>query len=62
MRTWYMPCSEPLLPAMLSMSMPMVMRDGKACGLMITSGLMPDSLKGMSSCTSPTTGSWLVSE
>jgi hypothetical protein len=28
--------------------MPIVMRDGKACGLMMTSGIMPDSLKGMS--------------
>ena len=38
------------LPAMLSISIPMVMRDGKACGLMITSGVMPLSVNGMSCC------------
>jgi hypothetical protein len=35
------------LPAIDSMSMPIVMREGKACGLMITSGTMPDSENGM---------------
>ncbi len=36
------------MPASDSMNMPIVMREGKACGLMMTSGMMPDSLKGMS--------------
>jgi hypothetical protein len=35
---------------MLSMSIPMVMREGKACGLMMMSGVMPDSVNGMSAC------------
>lgn len=34
-----LPLSAPALEVMLSTSMPMVMRDGKACGLMIRSGL-----------------------
>jgi hypothetical protein len=33
-----------------SINMAMVIREGKACGLMMTSGDMPDSLKGMFSC------------
>jgi len=35
-------------PAMLSISIPIVIRDGKAFGLIITSGTIPDSEKGMS--------------
>lgn len=42
------PCMAPALPARLSTNMPIVIRDGKACGLMITSGCMPDSVNGMS--------------
>jgi hypothetical protein len=42
------PCMAPAFPAMLSTSIPMVMRLGKACGLIMTSGCIPLSLKGMS--------------
>ena len=42
------PSMAETFPAMLSMSMPMVMREGKALGLMMMSGVMPDSEKGMS--------------
>ena len=38
----------PDLPAMLSTSIPIVIRLGNACGLMITSGWIPLSLNGMS--------------
>ncbi len=36
---WEATCSAPALPTRLSISMPMVMREGNACGLMIRSGL-----------------------
>lgn len=36
------------LPAMDSISIPIVIREGKALGLMITSGVIPDSLNGIS--------------
>ena len=39
--SWKFPCKAPAFPAMLSISMPMVMRDGKACGLMMRSGRIP---------------------
>ena len=42
------PCIAPALPAILSTSMPIVIREGKACGLIMTSGWIPLSLKGMS--------------
>ena len=42
------PCMAPDLPAMLSTSIPIVIRLGNACGLMITSGWIPLSLNGMS--------------
>ena len=42
------PCIAPALPAILSTNIPIVMRLGKACGLMITSGCIPLSEKGMS--------------
>ena len=29
---------------------PIVIREGKACGLMMTSGVIPSSVKGMSVC------------
>ncbi len=35
------PASAPPFDTKLSTNMPMVMRDGKACGLMIRSGRMP---------------------
>mmetsp|Transcript_24694 Transcript_24694/g.57512 ORF Transcript_24694/g.57512 Transcript_24694/m.57512 type:complete len:240 (-) Transcript_24694:2324-3043(-) len=44
-----MPCSAPALPAIDSRSMPIVMREGKPCGLKRMSGERPDSQKGMSS-------------
>ena len=44
-----MPCIAPALPAMLSSSMPIVIREGKPCGLNRMSGTRPDSEKGMSS-------------
>ena len=34
-------------PAMLSMSIPIVMREGKAFGLIITSGIIPFSENGI---------------
>ena len=37
-------------PAILSISIPIVMRDGNAWGLMMMSGDMPESVKGMSTC------------
>ena len=37
----HLPLSAPALLAMLSSSMPIVMRDGKAWGLMSRSGRMP---------------------
>lgn len=46
--SWARPCMAPAFPAMLSTNMPMVMRLGKACGLMMTSGCIPLSLNGMS--------------
>jgi len=33
---------------MASISIPIVIRDGKALGLMMTSGVIPDSVKGIS--------------
>ena len=42
------PCIAPAFPAMLSTNMPIVMRDGNACGLMMTSGCIPLSVNGMS--------------
>mmetsp|Transcript_21852 Transcript_21852/g.62188 ORF Transcript_21852/g.62188 Transcript_21852/m.62188 type:complete len:208 (-) Transcript_21852:1120-1743(-) len=44
------PCMAATLPATLSMSMPMVMREGKPWGLNRMSGTRPDSVNGMSSC------------
>ena len=41
---------EPVFPARLSMSMPMVILEGKAWGLIMMSGTIPFSVKGMSSC------------
>lgn len=42
------PCIAPAFPAMLSTNMPIVIRLGKACGLIITSGCIPLSLNGIS--------------
>mmetsp|Transcript_35730 Transcript_35730/g.81153 ORF Transcript_35730/g.81153 Transcript_35730/m.81153 type:complete len:225 (-) Transcript_35730:895-1569(-) len=39
----------PPFPAMLSSSMPIVMRDGNPCGLKSMSGVSPESVNGMSS-------------
>lgn len=46
--SWARPCIAPALPAKLSTNMPIVIRDGKACGLIMTSGCIPLSLKGIS--------------
>lgn len=46
--SWARPCRAPAFPAILSTNIPIVIRDGKACGLMMTSGCMPVSEKGMS--------------
>ena len=46
--SWKRPCKAPLLPAILSISIPIVIRLGKAWGLMITSGDIPLSLNGIS--------------
>lgn len=46
----YCPWSAPDLPAMDSMSIPMVIREGNALGLMMQSGVMPEAVKGMSIC------------
>ena len=44
-----LPLMAATLPAMDSRNCPMVMRLGMACGLMMMSGTMPSSVKGMSS-------------
>ena len=38
------------LAAISSIILPTVMRDGKPCGFMMISGVMPWSVNGMSSC------------
>lgn len=46
--SWARPCIAPALPAILSTNMPIVIRLGNAWGLMMTSGCMPLSVKGIS--------------
>ena len=43
------PCIEPVFPAKLSINIPIVIREGNAWGLMMISGTIPFSVKGMSS-------------
>ena len=38
------PSNEPALPAILSISIPIVILEGKACGFIIISGVMPKIL------------------
>jgi hypothetical protein len=42
--SWKYPCRAPLFPAMLSTIMPVAIRLGNACGLIVISGDIPDSL------------------
>lgn len=42
------PFKEALFPAIFSISIPIVILDGKAFGFMITSGTIPVSVKGIS--------------
>ena len=49
-RTCRTPKCAPALADMDSMSMPMVIREGKAWGLMMMSGTMPSAVNGMLSC------------
>lgn len=46
--SWASPCMAPALPAILSTNIPMVIRLGNACGLMMMSGCIPLSENGMS--------------
>lgn len=46
--SWARPCIAPALPAILSTNMPIVIRLGNAWGLMMMSGCMPLSVKGIS--------------
>ena len=54
------PARTPAFPETSSIILPTVMREGKPCGFMMMSGVMPWSVKGMSVCGAmrPTTPFW----